>query len=247
MKHRGEPLVLIHGWGFSGRVWDGFTPYLASRWCTLALDLPGCGRSPSCNTYSLDGLTDTFVRQVPKRAVWVAWSLGGLVALNAAHRYAERVSILILIASTPCFTVKPGWPWGVSRKVFRQFEQQLRTDSEKTLRGFVTLLASGAGQRNLMRELHRQIGVGVTQEALLGGLQILAESDLRESLAYVSCPVLLILGECDPLIPWQISSCAKSLMDKMDVKIITGASHAPFLSHPQRSVEHIAEFLRGPE
>jgi pimeloyl-ACP methyl ester carboxylesterase len=43
---RGEPLVLLHGQGFSRRIWDSVIPGLAAHRDVIAVDLPGHGDSP---------------------------------------------------------------------------------------------------------------------------------------------------------------------------------------------------------
>lgn len=41
----GQPVVLLHGWGTSGRVWGGQLPDLARDYQVIAVDWRGCGRS----------------------------------------------------------------------------------------------------------------------------------------------------------------------------------------------------------
>ena len=55
----GEPtLLLLHGLGATGDVWDGWRTLLARRWPGrwLAPDLPGHGGSPSLSSYTFDTL-----------------------------------------------------------------------------------------------------------------------------------------------------------------------------------------------
>jgi len=53
----GEPiLVLLHGLGATGDVWEGWRPLLTGRWPGrwLAPDLPGHGGSPPLAVYTFD-------------------------------------------------------------------------------------------------------------------------------------------------------------------------------------------------
>ncbi|MEV5439837.1 alpha/beta fold hydrolase [Streptomyces sp. NPDC052682] len=43
----GEPLLLLHGIGHHRQVWDPVLPALAAERDVIAIDLPGCGRSPA--------------------------------------------------------------------------------------------------------------------------------------------------------------------------------------------------------
>jgi len=85
----GEPLlVMLHGLGATGDVWNGWRPLLADRWRGrwLAPDLPGHGGSPPLATYSFDGLAAAVAGLVPPGApvVVLGHSLGGVVGLAMA-------------------------------------------------------------------------------------------------------------------------------------------------------------------
>jgi pimeloyl-ACP methyl ester carboxylesterase len=85
----GEPLlVLLHGLGATGDVWDSWRPLLARRWPGrwLAPDLPGHGGSPPLAAYSFDGLAAEVagIVQLGPPIVVLGHSLGGVVALALA-------------------------------------------------------------------------------------------------------------------------------------------------------------------
>jgi pimeloyl-ACP methyl ester carboxylesterase len=86
---RGEPLlVLLHGMGATGDVWDAWRPLLARRWPGrwLAPDLPGHGGSPPLAAYTFDGFAAAVAGVVPPGAgvVVLGHSLGGVVGLALA-------------------------------------------------------------------------------------------------------------------------------------------------------------------
>jgi pimeloyl-ACP methyl ester carboxylesterase len=85
----GEPLlVLLHGLGATGDVWNGWSPLLAQRWPGrwLAPDLPGHGGSPPLAAYSFDGFAAAVAGIVPhsRSIVVLGHSLGGVVGLVLA-------------------------------------------------------------------------------------------------------------------------------------------------------------------
>ncbi len=57
------------------------------------------------------------------RALWLGWSLGGLVALRAALDYPANVRGLVMIASSPRFVSAPDWPHGVAADCVRRVRQ----------------------------------------------------------------------------------------------------------------------------
>jgi pimeloyl-ACP methyl ester carboxylesterase len=85
----GEPLlVLLHGLGATGDVWQEWRPLLARRWAGrwIAPDLPGHGGSPPLDVYTFDGLAAAVAGAIPPGAdaVVLGHSLGGAVGLALA-------------------------------------------------------------------------------------------------------------------------------------------------------------------
>lgn len=95
-----ESLVLLHGGAWSWQEYLSLIPSLAQRWHIYALDFRGNGRSGWVqNMYRVqDFAEDTarFLQELPGPAVLAGHSLGGVVALILAARYADRVSALVL-------------------------------------------------------------------------------------------------------------------------------------------------------
>jgi len=71
----------------------------------------------------------------------------------------------------------------------------------------------------------------------------MTEADLRGALTQVRCPVLLVLGDHDALVPVSAAAAVRSLNPAISVAIISDAGHAPFLSHPSQFVDVIRRFL----
>ena len=85
----GRPtLLLVHGLGATGDVWNGWWPLLAERWPGrwLAPDLPGHGRSGPLHAYSFGALAASLsdVVRSDDRLVVLGHSLGGVLGLTLA-------------------------------------------------------------------------------------------------------------------------------------------------------------------
>lgn len=85
----GEPvLLLLHGLGATGDVWEGWRPLLARRWPGrwLAPDLPGHGGSPPLAGYTFDGFAAAVagIVQPGARVIVLGHSLGGVIGLTLA-------------------------------------------------------------------------------------------------------------------------------------------------------------------
>ncbi|MDT9970470.1 pimeloyl-ACP methyl ester esterase BioH [Klebsiella pneumoniae] len=132
-------LVLLHGWGLNAQVWDCITPQLASHFTLHLVDLPGYGRSGGFGAMSLEAMAQRVLEQAPPQAVWLGWSLGGLVASQVAIMRPERVQALVTVASSPCFAARDDWP-GIKPEVLAGFQQQLSDDFQRTVERFLALV-----------------------------------------------------------------------------------------------------------
>ena len=109
-----KALILIHGWGMSGRSWDGvLIPLLDAGLRVITIDHRGCGRSDhDFADLSIDAIAGDVVSLVDSLALKTVylngWSLGGAVATRAAHSLGARCAALILTAgASPIYTQKP--------------------------------------------------------------------------------------------------------------------------------------------
>ena len=234
------PLVLLHGWAMNSAVWAPLLPLLQARFQVTLLELPGHGEAPWQGGETLSDWAEQVLAAAPPRAAWVGWSLGGLVARQAALRAPERVSAFVGIATTPCFAQRPGWPWAVAPETLRQFGQVLARSPDETIRRFLALQFHGVqGARVLQRRLQEALAQrpAARPEALRTGLTLLLESDLRQ--AVPACPSLWVLGERDRLVPPTLADA----LAPDPVRRVEGAGHAPFLSHPETVADAIGGIL----
>lgn len=245
----GEPIVAIHGWGTHGAVWEDIAEELTGSYSLLAVDLPGFGRSALPEgDYSLRRLTDGVATVAPSRAVWLGWSMGGLVAMHAAYLYPELVGALVLIATTPRFVRCNDWVHAVSPDILEAFAADLMKDPAGTLVRFLVLQAGrGERARAVVKHLRTQLFRHGTpsRAALAGGLAVLQAADLRAELASITCPTLLILGGRDTLVPSATAADIKYLRPDWTVELIDKSAHAPFLSHPAQFHTALGGFLHA--
>lgn len=243
---QGQPLVMLHGWGLHGGVFASVLPQLAESFELHCVDLPGFGRSnyPG-ETLTVTSLAKMVCEAVPENAVWLAWSMGGLVALQAALHRAP-IKKLILVASTPRFVTDDDWSHAVEAEVLDKFSDELGKDYRATLQRFLALQCRGSEKaRDELRKLKDTVFAHgePSAEALADGLKILRETDLRGELSRLKQPVCFIQGERDTLIPVSAAEEAAHRIADAHVVIIEGAGHAPFISHPERFVKEVEQFI----
>lgn len=228
----GSDLVLIHGWGMNGAVWQQLLNELKAQYRVHVVDLPGYGHSTKATGYTLTEMADVLLKNAPDKAVWLGWSLGGLVATQIALQAPERVSQLITVASSPKFAAEGRWR-GIKPQVLSDFSQQLVDDFQLTVERFMALQAMGSPTaRKDVKRLKEAVFSRPLPEpdALMAGLRILAEVDLRDSLSALTVPMLRMYGRLDGLVPAKVASDMDSYAPNSEKVVFHGASHAPFLS-----------------
>lgn len=232
----GQPhLLLIHGWGMNAGVWAGVAQALAEGFRLQLLELPGHGAALWQGEQGLEAWAERLLEAAPAEAIWLGWSLGGQVALQAALMAPERISRLLLCAAAPRFTQGPDWPSAMPRGQLGQFATSLEQDYEATLERFLALQMRGCEDaRALLRQLRTAVASRppARPEALTEGLRLLRETDLRD-LAGLRVPTAWCFGERDQLLPLAVAHDLARLVPGTDIHILPKAGHAPFLSHPQ--------------
>ncbi len=242
----GPDLVLIHGWGLHGGIWDEFVPLLETDFRVTCVDLPGHGRSNWQGEAQLDAMVDVLLDAVPGPAAWLGWSLGGLLASRAALQRPAQVSALVLLASSPCFVRKPGWQSAMLPSLLDTFAAELQADYSRTLIRFLSLQVRGAidASRTLKTLRKKMLAHGEPATvALQAGLDILRSADLREQVSGIHCPAMLIMGGRDTLVPVNAGRETARLFPAARLEVIEGAGHAPFISHPEVVAGLVQHFL----
>ncbi|WP_414147970.1 pimeloyl-ACP methyl ester esterase BioH [Erwinia sp. BNK-24-b] len=237
-------LVMLHGWGLNAGVWQNVVARLSPHFRLHLVDLPGYGRSEGFPAMSVEEMVANLLPFAPAQAVWLGWSLGGLVASSLALQHPQRVRGLITVASSPCFTAQEEWP-GIKPETLSNFQQQLSEDFQRTVERFLALQTLGT---TTARQDARQLKSVVLSlpapevSVLQGGLEILRTVDLREKMQGLAVPLLRIYGALDGLVPRKIASLLDEQWPQSSSVIIEKAAHAPFISHPEDFCQQLLDF-----
>jgi len=242
----GAPLVLLHGWGMHGGVWGDVAQRLSQCFQVHCVDLPGFGASTSLPKTDLDSLVRSLSEHFMEPVSVCGWSLGGQVAMHWAVREPTKVDKLIVVTSTPCFTNREDWPFGLPSEVLEKFATELEQNHATTLRRFISLQLRGSeNERELLTKLREQLFSRGEPDmsALRGGLEILRDADQRLEVSGIQQQTLVIAGQRDKLTPPEASHYLAQVIPNARLVEIEGAAHTPFLSHPEVFIEHVKSFL----
>ena len=247
----GPDIVLIHGWGMNSAVWNSVERRLSKKYRVTRIELPGHGASEYDPQQSaLTDWAEACLAVAPACAIWIGWSLGGQLAIQAALGAPERISMLVLIAASPKFTRDDSWHAAMPRETLKAFRQELANNSQQALERFLLLQVQGGDQaRRVLRILRQaqQARPETDSAALAQGLTLLLTVDLRRALAQLRCRMLWLLGEQDTLVPGavaqRLAGLKNGLREQMQTVILKGAAHVPFISHELESFNAIETFI----
>ena len=99
----GSPAVIfIHGWANDRSVWRDQLAHFSDKYDVIGIDLPGYGASgagrlaPTIESYG-DDINSVIQTLKLEKVVLVGFSMGALVAVDAAGRYPDQVAGVILV------------------------------------------------------------------------------------------------------------------------------------------------------
>lgn len=247
---QGKPLVLLHGWSMSAAVFSEFAGLLDEEFRIFIPDLPGHGQSSPAQESDLEGLAKDL-------KIWMditlqepfaiaGWSLGGMLGIHVAERYHLALEKLVLISTTPRFTLCEDWAFGLPVGQVNALSRNLRQRFESTLAEFFKLTFAGETlSPDRLREIRNFAvyqGTLPDREVAHALLKQLAVQDQREALAKISQPTLVLHGELDKISPVEAGQQLSEMLPNGHFVRLPGVGHAPFLSQPLEIAKRVRKF-----
>lgn len=236
---RGDLFVLVHGAGRNAGDWqrqlDGLA---ASGHSTVAIDLPGHGRSPQTEGLSsLEAyaeIVERFADALALRpAVLVGWSMGAGIVLASAVRRPQRWRGLVLVAAGPGFEPSAD-VLEITRDVVRGRRPQ----------HFDPAIFSPATGMDVRREVWTE-QVKTDPRVLHGDLLAGQAFDWAGHAARIARPALAVGGADDALTPpARVEALARTIPGAR-AAVIEAAGHALLRERPERLNALLVEFAAG--
>ena len=225
-------------------VWQQQSRYLAHHgWNVFAVDLPGHGTSEGRALESVRAGADWVVSLLDAiglpKATLVGHSLGALISLEVAGRYAERVDKLALLGVSPAMPV-----------------HQDLLDAASANEPIAGELIVGWG---FGKQAHRGGNIAPGIWMMGGGNRLLQRSrpgvlgvDLAAANAYengmgaakaVRCPTLLLLGGVDRMTPAKSAAALQETIADCRTEILPDAGHMMMVEAPRVTLRTLIDFL----
>lgn len=238
MEGRGDPVVLLHGWGASSQSLAPLCGALADAFRVLVVDLPGFGWSPApptaWGTPEYTGHVERLMQEMGMdRAALVGHSFGGRIAIRMAAGQPGRVSRLVLVASA-----------GVRPR--RRAGYYVRVAAAKLVKRVFSLPVWGAtGQRIISKVSGRMASRDYRAAGQMRPTLVkVVNEDLTTLLPAIQAPTLILWGDRDQEVSRSAMETMAARIPGSRLVVFGGAGHFPFLDAPEEFGRTVTAFLR---
>jgi pimeloyl-ACP methyl ester carboxylesterase len=245
----GPPLLLLNGWTASGLMWpSAFVSRLEERFHVVRVDNRGsgysrCAPAPWTVARMADDAAAVLRATATEPALVVGLSMGGMIAQELTLRHPALVRGLVLAGTRPPAPAHIQVSGDVvGRVLVRPTPGQPIADFFTTV--WADLCAPGfvAGHRGLIDELVGQILLRPTPKvSVLRQMNAIAAWHGPRRLAAIACPVTVVHGDVDPLMPVGNGMRLARLIPGASYVELTGVGHIV----PLEALESLAEIVEG--
>lgn len=245
MRGAGPPLVFLHGVGGGAESWDGQLAAFGGRFRALAWDMPGYGASDPVEPADFPAWVAALAAGLDAlglaRVTLVGHSIGGMIAQAFVAAHPGRVARLVLSATTAAF----GNPDGEFQRAFLA----ARLAPLEAGRGMAELAAA------FVPELMGPAAPPEARAAAIAGMSrvrpaayraamvALTRFDLRDRLAAIACPTLLIAGAEDASAPLRAMERMAARIPGAALAVLPGVGHLANLEAPAAFAAALGAFL----
>jgi pimeloyl-ACP methyl ester carboxylesterase len=224
---QGKPVILLHGGLANADYWGLQVPVLAKHRQVIVLDCRGHGRSTrDGRPYSYQQMSNDVIGLMDwlaiRKAAIVGWSDGGIIGLDLAMRYPERIEKVFAFAANTD-------PSGVN-------------DSLDRHPVFADYLARVQQEYACLSSTPEQYGALVEQISTMWKSQ---PHFSREQLASIQVPVWVVVGDHDEAIKREHTLNMARMIPAATLRILPNVSHFAFLQDPERFTSEVLSFLEG--
>ncbi len=225
------PFVCLHGLVDTLEIWDRLAGPLAERRRTLCVDQRGHGESSApagpCTREQLAadviGVLDA---EGIEQAVLVGHSMGGIISMTTAVAHPERIAAMVLLGTASrCNERTANW-----------YERIARAGEADGCPGLARAIYGEKSKRTVVGDANAIAAVTRT-------LASLYTDPLTPRLESLHCPVLLLVGEKDPMGP-RASEIIAAALPNATLRILPGCGHWIHVEASDLVARAVADWIR---
>lgn len=232
----GAPIVLLHGWGTSLRLYDSVVEFLKDKFKVYTLDFPGFGLSEEpgdvWSVYDYADMTEIFLNEMNiKNPILMGHSFGGRISIILGDR--REINKIILVDAAG---VKPTRGADYYAKVyFYKFMKHV-----EKIPGIRLLFG------DLIDAYRTRAGSSDYKSATIMMRRILSRvvnEDLQHHMPKIQAPTLLIWGSLDTATPLEDGHIMEKKIPDSALIVFDGAGHYSYLDRPHEFKAIVNNFV----
>lgn len=259
---RGPPIVLLHEWASSHRIWEGIAHRLADHFTVYRWDARGHAGHDSAHAAGRDhdvtldrmaeDLADLLDHYGLDAPVVVGHSMGALTLWAHITRYGcTHLSRICILDQSPRLVTDDDWKLGIYGDWPTERDQRFVAAMEADfVQAVVELVALGLNEKARARYLRGHPGIErmrtylgmLDPEPLIAVWRTLSHVDFRPTLPRIDRPALLIYGAESNYYPPATGAYVRDAIPDATLRIYPGADHSPHLYMTDRFVAELSRF-----
>lgn len=238
---RGEPIVLLHGWGAEIASFGQLPAFLSERFRVVAVDLPGFGESPlprrPWGTADYAGCVVGLIEKLGLGpCTLVGHSFGGQIGMYLAATRPELVRKLVLVDSA-----------GIRGR--HDLRYTLRVYAYKAARLVLSLPIGERCRERFLGSVRARLGStdyhAAASPILRATLVTIVNEDQQERLPRIKAPTLLVWGSEDKDTPVAEARIIERLIPDAGLVLFEGAGHFSYLDRFDQFCRVVTHFVEN--
>lgn len=240
---QGQAIVLFHSLLADQSSFDPLAQELAKTHQVIQLSLPGFPGSDSVGG-NLNDIADHIggalqSLNLSPKPIFLGNGYGGFIALITSIRHPDMAAKLVLADCGACFS-EPG------RAAFKGMSANAKANGLEAIADVAMrrLFAPEFQEKNpVLTAERKKCFLAVNPETFHGACEALSTLDIRDHLASVKQPALVLVGEQDEATPPAMSKELAAGLPNAELRILPGLAHVPQLQDPAFFLENIRAFI----
>jgi pimeloyl-ACP methyl ester carboxylesterase len=241
----GTPVILIHGFGEDGEIWNNQIEFLKKKFRLIIPDLPGSGQSEMIDDMSIEGMAEVIHSIIHEENIEacpvIGHSMGGYITLALVEKYGNHVSAFGLFHSSSYADSEE--KKATRRKGIEFINQHGAFEFLKTI---IPTLFSPNSKEQIPTSIEQLINLGHNFSAPVlvsyyGAM--IQRPDRTVMLQKATVPVLFIIGKYDKAIPPEDALQQCHLPEKSYIHILRQSGHMGMLEEKEKCNEILEKFL----
>jgi len=247
----GRPIVLIPGWPLSDEMYEyQYNDLINKNFRVIGITLRGFGKSDKpYGAYDYD-VHAADIKKVLKKldikdAVLAGFSMGGAIAIRYMANYKEaRISKLILCgAAAPMWTQRGDFPYNLPQSAVDDLIALNNQDRPKLLANFAKIFSATETALNKgIGGWLNGIGLSASSYATAQCLIALRDTDLRNDLAKITVPTMILHGMKDKICSFDLAGQMRAGISDAHLVAFENSGHSLFLEETQKFNAELIKF-----